>query len=360
MRKLSTAVILATIILATATAYLWRERNEQRARGDALQLRVAELEAAATRGTAAPPAKTNQSNTGGDASTGTATPAAVSATAPATTAKGPQQADTAEDWLAFERRTLAIPEYREARRAQRKRELARLRDEGIRIVGVTPEQADKIIDSMVERELDWSGRPNPSNAEELQQRQRDSEENKRNEEAALRALLGDAKAAQWNEYLASQPSRSEVRQLRDALSESSEPLRDDQIEPLVNTLHTGRTQFMKEVEDYRASLTPDNPDRQAANRRYTQHYVEHMASANKRARKEAASILSGQQLAKFDATCASTRDLEGQAASSGNRNRGNGAVGGEDQLNPSICSAAKSTLSAKTNSEHGKSLISKG
>jgi hypothetical protein len=311
MRKLSTALILATVILATATAHLWSERNEQRARGDALQLRVVALEAAATRSTAARPAKTNQSNTGGDESTVTATPAAVSATTTATTAttvKGPQPADAAEDWLGFERRTLAIPEYREARRVQRKRELAGLRDEGVRIVGVTPEQADKIIDSMIEREFDWSGRPNPRNAEELQQRQRDIEENKRNEEAALRALLGDAKATQWNEYLASQPSRSEVRQLREALSESSEPLRDDQVEPLVNTLYTGRTQFMKELEEYRASQTANSPDRQAANRQYMQHYVEHMASANKRASKEAASILSQQQLAKFDAMRA--RQLE--------------------------------------------------
>jgi hypothetical protein len=309
MRKLSPALILAIIILATATAYLWRERNEQRARGDALQVRVAALEAAAIRGIAAPPAKTDQSSTGRDALTAIRAP--VSPTAPATTtttAKGAQPADAAEDWLAFERRTLAIPEYREARRAQRKHELARLRDEGIRIVGVTPEQADKIIDSMIERELDWSGRPNPGNAEELQQRQRDIEENKRKEEAALRALLGDAKAAQWNEYLASQPSRSEVRQLRSSLSESSEPLRDDQVEPLVSALHTRRTQFMNEVEDYRASQTAESSDPQAANRRYTQHYVEQMAAANKRASKEVASILSQQQLAKFDAMRA--RQLE--------------------------------------------------
>ena len=237
-------------------------------------------------------------------------PAAVAATAPATTttANKPEEPDSAEDWLAFERRSLAIPEYREARKTQRKRELARLRDEGIRIVGVTPEQADKIIDSMIERELDWSGRPNPRNAEELQQRQRDIEENKRNEEAALRALLGDAKATQWNEYLASQPSRSEVRQLRDALSESSDPLRDDQVEPLVSALHTGRTQLAKEMEDYRALRTADAASPQAANLLYTQHYAERMAAANKRASKEAASILSQQQLAKFDAMRA--RQLE--------------------------------------------------
>ena len=61
---------------------------------------------------------------------------------------------------------------------------------------------------MIERDLDWSSRPNPRNAEEGEQRQREIEENRRNEAAALRALLGDAKATQWNEYLASQPSRS--------------------------------------------------------------------------------------------------------------------------------------------------------
>jgi hypothetical protein len=311
MRKLSTAVILATIVLATATVYFWRDRNEQRARADGLQLRVATLEAVATRDTATAPAHTNQSNTDQTASRATATSAAVAATAPATkatTANSQKGPDTAEDWLAFERRTLAIPEYREARKAQRKRELARLRDEGIRIVGVTPEQADRIVDEMIEREFDWSGRPNPRNAEEFQQRQRDIEENKRNEEAALRELLGDAKASQWNEYLASQPSRSEVRQLRDALSQSSDPLRDDQVEPLVSALHTGRTQLAKEMEDYRKLRSAEDLSPQAANLLYTQHYAERMPAANKRASKEAASILSQWQLAKFDAMRA--RQLE--------------------------------------------------
>jgi hypothetical protein len=311
MRKLSTAVALAMIILATAAAHFLLDRNEQRARADALQRRVAELEAAATRDTSDSPGQPNQSKTEGGTLTVAATPAAISATAPpttTTTAKGPQPSDGAEDWLAFERRTLAIPEYRDARKTQRKRELGRLRDEGVRIVGVTPEQADRIIDEMIERELDWSGRPNPRNDEELQQRHREIEESKRNEEAALRALLGDAKASQWNEYLASQPSRSEVRQLRDALSESSDPLRDDQVEPLISALHTGRTQLAKEMEDYRALRTADAASPQTANLLYTQHYAERMAAANKRASKEAASILSQQQLAKFDAMRA--RQLE--------------------------------------------------
>ena len=111
---------------------------------------------------------------------------------------------------------------------------------------------------------------------------------------------------QWTEFLASQPSRSEVRQLRDSL-DGSEPLRDDQVEPLVSALHTVRTQFMKEMEDSRASLGGDD-DRQSANARYAQRYIDRMAAANKRATTEAASILSQQQLAQFNAMRA--RQLE--------------------------------------------------
>jgi hypothetical protein len=213
--------------------------------------------------------------------------------------------------MAFERRMLAIPEYREGRKAQHRRELARLRDEGIQVVGITPEQADRVIETMVERSLDWASRPNPRNAQEELERLREIEEKQRKEEAELRALLGDAKAARWTEFIASQSSRSEVRRLRDNLSDGSEPLRDDQVEPLVSTLHTLRTQFQKEMHDYRDSLAAEG-DRQTASAQFAQHYLERMAAADKRAAAEAATILSQQQLAAFRAMRA--RQLEIQIA----------------------------------------------
>jgi hypothetical protein len=313
MRKHRTAEILALIGLASAAMYLWRDRNDHRARADTLQLRVAMLEAEAARDISPPPVQTSSSSGSRNQSQDPAAPAQTStaALAPAPTSSGSEVADPTEDAMAFERRMLAIPEYREGRKAQHRRELARLRNEGIQVVGITPEQADRIIETMVERSLDWSSRPNPRNAQEELERLREIEEKHRKEEADLRALLGDAKAEQWTEFIASQSSRSEVRRLRDSLSDGSEPLRDDQVEPLISALHTVRTQFQKEMQDYRDSLASEG-NRQGASAQYAQRYTERMAAADKRAAAEAASILSQQQLAAFQAMRA--RQLEIQIA----------------------------------------------
>jgi hypothetical protein len=223
--------------------------------------------------------------------------AAVSRADPAAASGTPS---SGEDWQARERRLLSDPKYREARKGQRRLELARWYDEAIRILGMSPAQAEQVLDLVIERELDWSGRPNPRDETELAQRLRDIEESKRAHAAALAAIVGESKATQWEQYVASQPSRSEVRQLRAQLSTTIDPLRDDQVEPLVAALAVEREQLSRELQEYSATLDWEGGNAEPARSKYERYQAERMAAADGRAYTAAGMILSQQQLQELE------------------------------------------------------------
>ena len=59
---------------------------------------------------------------------------------------------TQEDWDAYRRRMMRDPRYREVQREQGRLTLAQRRANLIRLVGLTPAQADAVIDLQIERE----------------------------------------------------------------------------------------------------------------------------------------------------------------------------------------------------------------
>lgn len=217
--------------------------------------------------------------------------------------------DSRENWQASERSMLSEPVYREARKQQRRLGMSTWRDDAIRLIGMSPEQADRALDIQIESEFASSTWPNPRDTAEMKQRMRDIEDANQRERVVLSEFLGEAKARQWHEYLASQPTRYEVAQLRTQLQYTDVPLRPEQIEPLVSGLHTEREQLTRQLNEFYVSLDWDDANRENSSAEYARRVEELTAQMQERSRTAASAVLSEQQLAAYDAMLGRQREL---------------------------------------------------
>jgi hypothetical protein len=167
---------------------------------------------------------------------------------------------------------------------------------------ISQEQADKLIELLVDQELRYADNPkrNPANEEELRERHLRVAESQRANDAELAALLGKQKLAQWKEYQASLQTRHQVERLRTTLSAGPEPLREDQIQPLVAAMYAEQELVKEELSDYTATLTWSGGMEGKSHSRRNERHAQLAAAANDRIRTAAASILSQQQLETLD------------------------------------------------------------
>ena len=148
--------------------------------------------------------------------------------------------------------------------------------------------------------------------EEFAQQQRAlSQQDKREDDARLLALLGEEKRARFQEYMASRSTRVHVDQLRPKFT-GADALRDDQVEPLIAALHVERTRLHAEQQEYRAQAHSDpSPNMQ----QYGERELELLKSAYERMHKAAAPVLSSSQLIRLDTLL--KRDFERQVLEAG-------------------------------------------
>ena len=214
---------------------------------------------------------------------------------------------SAQNWHEYQRRLLANPRYLDERRAQRRLELAARRDEVMRLLGFTAEEADGVINLWVESEIRSEIRQtsaiDTSDLEAL--RARNAAEERANLEA-LQKLLGDKKAEQWRDYFSTLGTRNRVTQLQGQLT-GAEMLRDDQVEPLVSAIHTEVMQMRREVRDFRESLDWQT-DQAKSQQQSQEHEIELMIATQDRIRASTAAILSRAQQERLDAMLA--REIE--------------------------------------------------
>jgi hypothetical protein len=114
-----------------------------------------------------------------------------------------------------------------------------------------PEDVDKLMDLLTDQEMaNMSGQPPFGEngqvdqaamqewSKKLQQRQRDNE-------AQLAGLLGDSGVQEWQEYQKTLGARMQVKQLRGMLEGSSDPIRPDQVQPLVEAMAAEQQRMMQ-------------------------------------------------------------------------------------------------------------------
>jgi hypothetical protein len=193
-----------------------------------------------------------------------------------------------------ERLMMRDPAFRQNRREEMRQRYAPLRADAIR-VGMTPQQADRVVDMELDRNLrftDLGGSAGQTPTPEM------IAEMKRVNDAAqtdLRQLLGDELFARWTQYQASGQERSEVSQWRAQLSE---PIDDQKAYAIAQSLYVERQRRSSEYEDYvkAAGIT----DRYTVAPEDRQRWLDLEKEANQRTHDAMAGTLSASQLASLD------------------------------------------------------------
>jgi hypothetical protein len=197
-------------------------------------------------------------------------------------------------WQARQRQLMSDPKYRQAFRDAQRLRLATRRENFIRLIGMSPEQADAVIDITIEQQMVMQDGNAWSLTQENAQR------------AQLSELLGADKSAQLQSYMETRQTRMQVDQFRTQLT-GADILRDDQVEPLIAALHAERSQMQLDLQEFGRTLNQDG-DPRAAQRKYMERESELMKETYGRMRTSAAAILSGTQLQKLEAML--KRDIE--------------------------------------------------
>jgi hypothetical protein len=286
MRKSTVMLTVALIGSVAMSAWLWTELRAERARNAELSARENPPPTLVPVPVSATTPKPTTSLPATPTASATASPRVVQA--------------TQEDEVAYQRRMLQQPKYREAWRQQQRLNYAPRRENLIRLLGLSPEQADAVIDIDIDRELGWI--ENLPGTQELQ----DADE--RDHQAKLGALLGEEKRAQLQAYMESRSTRMQIDQFRPKFT-GADALRDDQVEPLIAALHVERAQMQKELEEYRVTLNPDDAESWM---QYGERRIGLMKAAYDRMHAAAAPVLSSSQIKRLDALL--KHDLERQEA----------------------------------------------
>lgn len=295
MRKLLAVLAAISMVLAATTYTFWRNLETERARADVLQARIAALE---SRHPATPVSQATHSSNPAPAEPQTPVTPAASDTSSA-------KADDDDDYKEYmerRRQLLRDPKYYEAARASLRPNHASRRAELIRVLGISPAKADEIIDYWIDRQLRSEARVLvvPTTEQEALEQQELATRERSEDEERLRAIVGDALFPRMQDYIASRPSRNKTYELRTRLAERNEMLREDQVEPLIGLWHAEQARHQQEVQDFVATLGPDNASTETL-RRAQQQINGLIKASNRRIHDSATAILSPQQLAELDA-----------------------------------------------------------
>lgn len=282
-----TPVIVLSVAFVASSAsalWLWRELRAERALNAELSASTRPQRSAHAVVAAPPrvPAPTVPSPA----------PAVVSAVSEQASGTTPRQVQGTEaDWQAYQRRLMSDPKYREAWKAQQRLNYAPRRANLVRVVGLTDEQAEAIVELTVDLESRWQERVGEISNADFEREQRALDEN-------LQAMLGDTQYARYQGYMETRASRMQVDRLRTQL-DGANSLRDDQVEPLISALHAEQAQMKSDIQEYRQSLDWDGDVAQTW-RQFYERQAEIVKAAHGRMHTSASAILSPAQLHSLD------------------------------------------------------------
>ena len=201
-----------------------------------------------------------------------------------------------------EREMMRDPVYRKSRMDEWRRRYAQTRADAIRVVGLAPDEADQLIDLMIERNFNGvtlSGLPGETMNEEAQ-----AEWKRINEQhdARLRELLGDEKYQRWEWYQKTSGERNEVSMFRAQLSTTPTPLQEYQADALVDALYVERRRRDREYDEYATAAGITN--RYVVAPQDRQRWIELEKASNQRIHDSMAGSLTRDQLGSLDAMLA--------------------------------------------------------
>lgn len=253
MRNLIWVFAALVVVSGVISTNLWRDLRTERQLAASLQ---AQLDAAAQLPMAMPPTPVAQATPPAPASQA-ATAIPTNQPAPAV-AKSPPAMDSRsmmDDLQKQQRELMKDPEYRKARIAQMRTSLAGNNTGMAEELGLTQAEVDKMLDVLAEHDLnnnaDLMFVTDTSDPAVMQEMMRKQQESQRQRDEKVAALLGPAKAAQWQQYQRDAPTRARVSTINRMLVQSNQPLTAAQQKTLAATLATE----MRSVNDEMVALT---------------------------------------------------------------------------------------------------------
>jgi len=181
----------------------------------------------------------------------------------------------------MESRLLKNPEYRRAFWIRQRVMFEEAFHDLPKALGITSEQADRLLDLLAEQRVrQFESQFGRYPMQELRARN----------EAELAELLGPSNAIRLQEYRSMQEGRAEVNSVRNELARGSDPLREDQFDPLLAVVNVELQRLNQEI----GALGPPRPggDPESETRR-----VELTVAANQRIVDAARPLLTSTQLA---------------------------------------------------------------
>jgi hypothetical protein len=199
-----------------------------------------------------------------------------------------------------QRAMLKDPEYRELMRDQQKMGMRRMYGDMETMLDLSKEEAERVMDVLAEQQVrSMEQRPHfgmdgtqPDQAA-IREQQRVFEETRRKNETELAAALG-SKYGEWQEYQQSMWSRSQVMRLKETLAGSDEPLRQDQVKPLVQAL--AREQQQMQTNGMRGGQYARGPSTPENQLRMQEEWLERTAQSHERVRNAVSNLLTPSQL----------------------------------------------------------------
>ncbi|MEO8062243.1 MAG: hypothetical protein ABI821_05800 [Pseudomonadota bacterium] len=298
MRKSTVLIGVLSLLCAISATVSWKRLNDERARVAALEQSLAALSAQSetpqlrTTAVISPPVVADKPSP--------ENAAAIVSSVPEFD-RNSQQRDIRQHLRALaqrEKEMLRDSAYRTSVVNQHRRRFARTRAEVIRVTGMTEQQADGVIDVWVERDMRFGASGVAPGEPPTESMQAELKRGGESDAAKLRMLLGNEKYEQLNRYLASGQERAEINEFRTQLSAGAQPLNDNQVDMLVDTIYAERQRSSADYEKYVLAAGITNRFVVSANDR--QNYLDLEHAANQRVHDAASASLSREQLVALD------------------------------------------------------------
>ena len=201
----------------------------------------------------------------------------------------PPPGSRARDFNETRRQLLGDPEYRNAMHTQQRTMMEERYRDLPKALGLSPDKASQLFDLLADNMMQGFDGRERRMVTQADGSQVFVDQSRNREETAMTKLLGAEGVRKFHEYNESMMSRSEVRQLGAELIGSSDPLREDQMQPLFEVVYAEQKRLQQEWSDLSASGISGS--KVGAKR------SEAAIAANGRIVDAASSLLSGAQLA---------------------------------------------------------------
>jgi len=192
----------------------------------------------------------------------------------------------AERYDDAQRHLLENPEFQKSMRARQRAVIEFAYRELPRALGLSPEKASLVFDQLTE--------------ESMHQMHGATEAQKQAIETQLIELLGYDGVKRLEEFRAAIPSRAEVNNLRSNLASMGQPLRDEQIEPLLAVVRAQQQRLDREMRQHRETDPPQGYDVEGSRL---------MNAANSRILEDSRAFLTQQQFAALESYYRNQRDI---------------------------------------------------